>query len=170
ELENMIRTSSAFAERGVIHLGNLPVFLREKLENPGKAKIGEEVSPSEQGLAPPSAHPESTIPMIEHWTWPRYEEALFAKSYIRHEQNCEKVAEELGVGIATVYVKLRKYGLKNKINQWKEADLKFPDGLTVNELKQYLIERAYEQMNKSPYAVAKHLGLNVGTVYRYLKD
>lgn len=170
ELENMIRTASAFAERGVIHLGNLPVFLRDKLENPAKAKAAEEGSPVPQPLTPSPAHPESTIPMIEHWKWPRYEEALIAKSYIRHEQNCEKVAEELGVGIATVYVKIRKYGLKNKLSQWAEADLKFPDGLTVNELKQYLIERAYEQLNRSPYAVAKHLGLNVGTVYRYLKE
>lgn len=169
ELENMIRTASAFAERGVIHLENLPAFLREKLEKPkdrerptaspnaGEERVGHGAAPGE-------------LPYFPHWTLERYEEALYAKSYLRHQQDCEKVARELGVGIATVYVKIRKFGLKEKLAQWQAADLVFPPDLSLSELKIRLIKRAHQDNGQSPYQVAKQLGINVGTVYRYLKE
>jgi transposase len=100
----------------------------------------------------------------------RYEEALFAKSFIRHGQNCEKIALELDVGIATVYVKVRKFGLKQKLPQWESAKLNFPEKTTLAELKRKITKKSYELNDNSPYAVAKELGINVGTVYRYLKE
>jgi transcriptional regulator with PAS, ATPase and Fis domain len=165
ELENLIRTAVAFADRGMIHLNQLPPFLWEKLENPPF----QEMPPAQVQKEFVASTAKGQIPYFSHWPLERYEEALFAKSFIRNEQNCEKVAEELDVGVATVYVKVRKFSLKQKMPQWEAAELSFPEKMTLTELKQKIIQRSYEQNEKSPYSVAKELGINVGTVYRYLK-
>jgi transcriptional regulator with GAF, ATPase, and Fis domain len=158
ELENVIRAAAAFADRGVIHLEQLPSFLKEKLENQKlTATLPAPVAPGQ-------------LPYFKHWPMERYEEALFAKSFIRHGQDCDKVAEELGVGIATVYVKVRKYQLKQNLTKWEDTDLTFPANITLAELKRKITQKSFLENDQSPYAVAKELGINVGTVYRYLKD
>jgi len=165
ELENILRTASAFAERGLIHRGNLPDFILNKLTarvspRPGLAPLS--ISSPAQGAEPSGAYP-------SEWTWEQYEEALFAKSLLKHEMNCERVAEELSVGIATVYVKMRKYGLKNNAARWQDWVLPFPAGQSLEQMKQSVIEAAYRLNENSPYQTAKQLGINVGTVYRHLK-
>jgi Nif-specific regulatory protein len=165
ELENVIRAASAFADRGMIHFDQLPAFLKEKLENPPLKGLPQTRSHPEQ---PEEAIIKEGIPYFRHWPMERYEEALFSKSFLRHQQNCEKVAEELDVGIATVYVKVRKYQLKQ--NNSQRADLNFPEKTTLAEMKRKIVKSSYELNNQSPYAVAKELGINVGTVYRYLKE
>lgn len=160
ELENFIRTASAFAERGVVHPGNLPVFLRNKLNSQTRDQ-------TPAGEFSKTAGPEGFF--HPDWPWKKYEEALFAKALLEHQMNCEKAAEALGVGVATVYVKMRRYGLKNNAAKWEGRETGFPPGLTVAQLKQKVIEAAYQHHRQSPYAVAKQLEVNVGTVYRNLK-
>lgn len=167
ELENVIRAAAAFGDRGVIHFDQLPAFLREKLENPPLRAFSPVLPPPDRLEQPIFS---GGIPYFRHWPMERYEEALFAKSMIRNGQNCEKVAQELDVGIATVYVKVRKYQLKENRTKWEATDLNFPQNTTLAELKRRIVQKAYEQNDKSPYAVSKELGINVGTVYRYLKD
>jgi transcriptional regulator with GAF, ATPase, and Fis domain len=160
ELENFIRTASAFAERGVVHPGNLPVFLRNKLNSQTRDQ-------TPTGEFSKTTGPEGFF--HPDWPWKKYEEALFAKALLEHQMNCEKAAEALGVGVATVYVKMRRYGLKNNAAKWEGRETGFPPGLTVAQLKQKVIEAAYQHHRQSPYAVAKQLEVNVGTVYRNLK-
>ncbi len=174
ELENFLRTAAAFADRGAIHTGNLPAFLLNKL----KEKL--ELRP----ISPPSYHtpnselrtpnskpipPRLSIPPSP-LTWDQYEAALFARTLLKHEMNCEKAATELGVGVATVYLKMRKYGLKQNAAKYEHLQVPIPEGMTAAALKQKLIQETYQREAQSPYAVAKQLNLNVGTVYRYLKE
>ncbi len=184
ELQNLLRAASAFAERGIIPLENLPEFLRKKLQK------NIEFSPIEtsqhhdefQKLAPlqkqqpiPAMAPiqfsselDKSFPYDPNWNWLQYEEAFFAKNLLRYQMNCEEVAKALQVGVATVYLKIRKYHLKQHWQQWEQHPISFPEGLSLQKLKCQIIQTSHEYW-KSPYLVAKQLDLNVGTVYRFLK-
>jgi DNA-binding NtrC family response regulator len=111
-----------------------------------------------------------TLPYHPNWTWKNYEELLFAKALIHHRRNCEKVAEALGVGIATVYLKIRHYGLKNPELKWAGQEPGFLGSISLQRFKGAVIQRAFQENRQSPYATAKQLGLNVGTIYRYLQE
>jgi transcriptional regulator with GAF, ATPase, and Fis domain len=164
ELENFIRTSAAFAERGLIRLEAVPVFLRRRLSAPPETPA----MPDRPPLA--KAATEAAAPSdLSNWTWERYEEALYGTVLARHAMNCEKAARELGVGVATVYVKARKYDLKARAEAWRSFP-SFPDGTTVEALRRKVILETHRKLHSSAYAVAKRLGLNVGTVYRQLRE
>lgn len=170
ELENVLRTASAFAERGRIHRGHLPAFLLTKLtaKKTGLVpRIAERLLPSQEVSRSTPASPGNLYQ--PDWKWDQYEEAVFAKNLLQHEMNCEKVAEALGVGVATVYVKMRKYGLKNNTGRWEAIQVIGSSGATLEEIKQRVIEETYRRNDQSPYLTAKQLGLNVGTIYRHLK-
>lgn len=171
ELENMIRTASAFAERGKIAWEHLPEFLQQKLS---QTKPSAETPRSTPSLSTHNESPQKSenqfIPFYPDWNWERYEASLLAQSYLQHEQNCEAVAEALGIGIATVYAKLRKYKIKQNLKEWTHTEFNFSKKLKLHELKQHVIEKNYQTLEQSPYAVAKQLELNVGTVYRYLRE
>ena len=168
ELESFLRTAAAFAERGVIHCGTLPEFLRKKLEKKSLGIAAHIPAPAEVHPAKLALH-ENAVPENPPSTWEDYEKILFSKALLKHDMNCEKAAEDLGVGVATVYVKMRKYGLKTKAHQWQDYPLPFGGVLNLGHFKQQLIESTFQQTEKSPYAVSKQLGLNVGTVYRHIK-
>ncbi len=162
ELENFLRTAAAFAERGVIHPGTLPEFLVKKLHTARPVPVAVLTASPVGGKAPPSApDPE--------WRWENFEAALYAKALLKHQMNCEKAAEDLGVGIATVYLKMRKYGLKAQAHKYESVQVPNAEGASLAEFKSRLIRESYQKNGESPYAVAKQLGLNVGTVYRYLE-
>ncbi len=172
ELENFIRTAAAFAERGIIHGGTLPEFLRKKLEKSPTRKAELESEARTLSLAKPPSAPAAAAqaPLQQDWTWNRYEECLFAKALLKHQMNCEKAAESLGVGVATVYLKMRKYGLKSNAHQWAQVPLPLPEGSTLAQFKQRLVEEVYRKHDNSPYAAAKALALNVGTIYRLIRQ
>lgn len=181
ELENMIRTASAFAERGRIHWEHLPKFLQDKLQTKTPLASATKTSPiksvnkTREATRPDSmksseVQDPTKIPFYPDWDWARYEAALLAQSYLAQQQNCEAVANDLQIGIATVYLKIRKYKLKENLSLWSSANLTFPKGLNLQELKKYVIQKSYVSLGKSAYSVAKQLGLNVGTVYRYLRQ
>jgi transcriptional regulator with PAS, ATPase and Fis domain len=168
ELENFLRTAAAFAERGIIHSGTLPDFLRHKLTSASTAKP-QAVEPEGAGtLRPASPNPTAVSAAGADWKWDEYEAALFSKALLQNQMNCEKAAEALGVGVATVYVKMRRYALKTQAHRYESLSLPYPDSITLAEFKRRLILDTFEKKDKSPYAVARTLGLNVGTVYRYL--
>ena len=170
ELENFLRAAAAFAERGLIRLEDVPEFLRRRLQAAG----GVEALPKAEAVASAiAAFPGEAAPAEAGgtyrpgWTWERYEEALYAQVLLRHQMNCEQAAAELGVGVATVYVKLRKYGLKTRAAQIAGTPLA-PAGAKVEEIKKQVVMDSYRRHRESPYAVAKELDINVGTVYRQL--
>ncbi|MFO1463995.1 MAG: sigma 54-interacting transcriptional regulator [bacterium] len=170
ELENFIRAATAFAERGLIRLEDIPEFLRRRLQGAAPAPL-ESLPASPARPLPTQAAATRTAPGELYrpgWPWTRYEEALYASALARHGMNCERAAEELGVGVATVYLKMRKYALKaNAAAKAQETGL--PSGIGAAELKERVIRESYRRHGESPYAVAKELGINVGTVYRNLK-
>src|SRR5262249_8661385 len=100
----------------------------------------------------------------------RYEEALYAAALLSHDMDCDQVARSLGVGIATVYVKIRKYGLKSRLKEWKNAALSFPTKITVAELKNKIVLESYRRNQESPYATARELDLNDGTLSGQLES
>ncbi|MCE9624878.1 MAG: hypothetical protein K8R69_05415, partial [Deltaproteobacteria bacterium] len=168
ELENFIRAASAFAERGLIRLQDVPEFLRRRLQSSTEVPKGtttQIVSPSKTNEG--SAPAQGNAVYRPGWNWERYEKALYASALLRHDGNCEKASGELGVGVATVYLKVRKYGLKSD-TQEKAEIAEFPER-QVAPLKKRLILECYRHHRESPYAVAKELELNVGTIYRQIR-
>lgn len=165
ELENFIRTSAAFTERGLIRLEAIPAFLRRRLTTPPEAPLRPELPSLAKSI--PAAKSDSAD--LSNWTWERYEEALYGTVLARCGMNCEKAARELKVGVATVYVKARKYDLKAKVENWRHFP-SFPLDTTVEGLRRRVILETHRRLNSSAYAVAKQLGLNVGTVYRQLRE
>ncbi len=183
ELQNMLRTASAFAEHGMIPLENLPEFLRKKFT----LSQSQPIETTEESQAPQDTNQDQSAKNLHEksikrdakkwdevfsydpqWSWAQYEEAFFAKSLLRHQMNCEEAAKELQVGVATVYLKIRKYHLKTLGQKWETHPIEFSQGLSLQNLKRQVIQTSHKHL-KSAYLVAKQLDLNVGTVYRFLK-
>ena len=159
ELENFIRTAISFEERGVIHMGTLPPFLRQKIKD---------IITQPEQLKTESAHSVQTeLPWIENWKWNEYERAIYAQMLERHSYDIPKVASLLNVGVATVYLKIKKYRLKK--GEPIEAMANYPSDLPLENFKTWLLKKAFETTGHKPYKTAQKLGLNPGTVYRYVK-
>ncbi len=168
ELENFLRASAAFAERGLIRLQDLPEFLRRRLQEKGaSAEAAAKTASAPAAPQPPARAAEPGGLYRPGWTWERYEQSLYASALLRNGMNCERAAADLGVGVATVYVKLRKYGLKARAAEFADAGLAAPKA-GLESIKRQVILESYRRNGESPYAVAKELDINVGTVYRQL--
>ena len=85
----------------------------------------------------------------------------------RHSYDIPKVASLLNVGVATVYLKIKKYRLKK--GEPIEAMANYPSDLPLENFKTWLLKKAFETTGHKPYKTAQKLGLNPGTVYRYVK-
>ncbi|MCP5468739.1 MAG: sigma 54-interacting transcriptional regulator [Deltaproteobacteria bacterium] len=172
ELENMIRTASAFANEGNIELKDLPDFLRQRLEG-NKAILPQQKknisTQTTEKMENPRVEIHSQKEVLEKWE--DYEAALYNRSYQKFQGDYKKIAEDLEVGIATVYSKVRKFSLEDPAQNERFDELvqKIPHSITASNLKIFVIQKTFTQ-TKSPYSTAQKLGINVGTVYRYLKS
>ncbi len=170
ELENTLRTATAFANEGQIGMRDLPEFLYKRLSNSRlPSHTPEESLQSTLQNKPETPMPKKETPQTP-CTWEDYETALYVRAHQKFSGDCKKMASELKVGIATTYAKIRKYGLKEKNTSEKIKHLipKLPEKFSTQQLKTFVIQRIF-QKTQSPYSTAQQLGLNVGTVYRYLK-
>ncbi|MBL7684971.1 MAG: hypothetical protein JNK65_02920, partial [Deltaproteobacteria bacterium] len=153
------------AKNKILNLENKLAYEKSETSQPHLAK---ETSLEEKDITLNDKKIEQSLYRSD-WTWQKLEEAYFAYMLIKYKRDYPAIAEAMGVGIATVYVKLRKFGFKNDLKGWEETKSEHI-GMSLENYKAQVIRDCYEQNDKSPYATAKQLNLNIGTIYRFLKS
>ncbi len=169
ELENFLRTAVVFADRGLLHLDHLPAYLKKKLQPIDVTVLVQNQLAAKQVQISNQKNTEGWFEKNYHdsWQWQQYEKAIFVSLLKKYQFNVMKVADVLKVGVATVYLKMRRFNIKENV---QDPGLVYPEDMSLDHFKAWLTKKVFEQNGEKPYITAKKLGLNPVTVYKYLKQ
>lgn len=159
ELKNVIIAAASLCDHKKLSEHDLPQFLSERL------------------LArnlPVKAWGDSQMGVVGFFdpqkTWQEHEVAIFAAALIKFDFDVPQVATNLGVGVATVYRKLKLHRIADLRAQWEGKTPAYSSGQTLDSLRRFVFTKALAHNGGSPYAAALALAVAPVTVYRYARE
>ncbi|MBI2339753.1 MAG: sigma 54-interacting transcriptional regulator [Deltaproteobacteria bacterium] len=171
ELANRVRVACALSDGKVLDPGNLPEGDKQVLQGIGKK--GKEGSPCpKDGMEEGGAE---TVQFIEKFlqeqkTWRDIENIIFAKSLLETGFDVSRAARSLGIGIATLYNRLRRERFRQRKGELDSIPFRYREGTLLDTLKHQVFHAAFTLSEEHPYLAARRLGVSPATFYQWLKS
>lgn len=161
ELRNRIRLALALSDRKEVTLNDLPEGERNFLNRH---------DPSTALASPPPLLQDAK--KLEDFlssgiTWMNLETLVMAQALIQTAFDIPKAAQNLKIGQATLYNRVRTERLKEKKEEYKDHPPLRDGGESLDDFKKRVFSLAFMLCGEKPYQAAKALGVSPGTFYKW---
>ena len=168
ELENIIHVSCALSDGKVLTPDCLPSHFQ--IRNQTDQTIDPTHYVESQKIKPMVEAPIDTHnPYDPNLAWQDYERLVFAKAYAHSNFNPQATAKSLDVSIATVYKKIKEFGLSNPHAAVFQEKFHYDTQKNLKDYLECIVKAAHLASGERPYTAIKWLKISQGHYYKVLK-
>lgn len=164
ELENKVRVCLALSDGKYLRLEDMPMADQELLAQ-SWPDVPAGIQAGKSTAKPVVQAVEVFVDPLQKWQ--QAELAIIAKALLHFDFSISRTAHALGASQATIYNRLREYGLDKNREKWNKHSFKFVDGLTLPGCKKALFKRVLEIKKGRVYEAARILGVSPATFYKW---